>query len=406
MTKLPGDLTPAQQRIARAALDAMQADNARRNGEPPPHEDWDAWEPSDADAPDSAPDLAFERESELAPAAWSVLSVEGIFGALDPIRYLVAPLDLCPGAPALLAGYGYSGKTLSAQSMGLAVAGGERVWGCFAAEQARVLHLDYEQGERLTRERYQRLALGIGVGPSDLGDRLALVSMPRTYLDGMSEDAVAARIDGFDLAIIDSLRAACPTIDENDSGVRRVLDLLTRASERTGCVVVVIHHARKPQRDSAGGAKMAIRGSGAIFDACGSVLVFDGEKGQPTRVSHEKARVSGRLVEDFTLTVSDVEIGRDPRAGVLVTASAAPSREDAADDARAARQRERTERIAAELRGLFGKEPEQGGTDAIATKLGRKAADVRAALTMLVDAGEVTATGKSRDRRHRWSGRE
>ncbi|MCE7893966.1 MAG: hypothetical protein DYH12_30430 [Sorangiineae bacterium PRO1] len=380
----------------------MQVEHCRRSGSPPPDDDWDDWTPDDDDAPDAAP----ERASEDAPVVWPVLGVAAIFAALDPIRFLVAALDLCPGAPGLLAGYGYSGKTLAAQSMGLAVAAGDRVWGAFAATQGRVLHIDFEQGKRLTRERYQRLALGMSVGPSDLGDRLALVSMPRIYLDGMSEDALAARLDGFDLAILDSLRAACPTIDENDSGVRRVLDLLTRASERTGCVVIVIHHARKPQRDSAGGAKMAIRGSGAIFDACGSVLVFEGDKGQATRVSHEKARVSGRLVEDFTLSISDAEIGSDPRAGVLVTASAAPSREDAADDARAARQRERTERIAGELRDLFRRAPEQGGADSIAVQLGRKAADVRAALTVMLDNGELTATGKSRDRGHRWVGRE
>lgn len=332
------------------------------------------------------------------------LAVASIFAALDPIQYLVEPLDLCPGAPALVAGYGYSGKTLAAQSMGLAVAAGERVWDCFSATQGRVLHLDYEQGARLTRERYQRLALGMSVGPSDLGDRLALVSMPRTYLDGMSEDALVAMLCGFELVILDSLRAACPTIDENDSAVRRVLDLLTRASERTGCVVVVIHHARKPQREAAGGAKMAIRGSGAIFDACGSVLVFDGEKGQPTRVSHEKARVSGRLVDDFTLTISDAEIGSDPRAGVVVAAEAAPSRQDAADDARAARQRERTERLAEKLRDLFRRDNDQGGADSIAAKVGHNAADIRRALRILVDARQVEELGKTRDRRHRWIG--
>lgn len=358
------------------------------------------WNPTDADAPDAPP-------SDASASVWVTLDVPAIFAPLEPIKHLVAPLDLCPGAPALFAGYGYSRKTLSAQAMSLAVAAGQSVWGCFSARQGRVLHVDYEQGARLTRERYQRLALGMDLGPSDLGDRLALVSMPHVYLDGGTlEGFLVERFAGFDLAIIDSFRAACPSIEENDSSARLVLDVLTRVSERTGCIVVVIHHARKPSRDSgAGGAKMAIRGSGAIFDACGSVLVFEADKGEPTRVSHEKARVTGRLVEDFELSTVDVEIGNDPRAGVLVTANAAKSREDAADDVQAARRRARTDRLMGELRALFEREPEQRGADAIAATLGRKASDVRQILKVMVERGDVEQTGTNQDRRHRWLGR-
>src|SRR5690606_11381173 len=127
-------------------------------------------------------------------------------------------------------------------------------------------------------------------------------------------------LEGFSLCIIDSLRAAAPSIDENSSDVRRVLDVLNRVSEKTGCTCLVIHHARKPSKDSSGGARMAIRGSGAIYDACSSVLVFDGQKGLPTTVSHEKARNSGILADDFDLVIDDVEMGGEPRAGLLVAA--------------------------------------------------------------------------------------
>jgi hypothetical protein len=334
--------------------------------------------------------------------AWPTIDVAGIFGRLEPIRYLVAGLDLCAGAPALLAGYGYSGKTLAAQAAALAIAAGLPVWGAFAARQGRVLHVDYEQGQRLTRERYQRLALGLDVGPSDLGDRLTLVSMPSIYLDGA--DHMVERLAGYDLAIIDSYRAACPRIDENDSTARQPLDALTRASEATGCAVIVVHHARKPSRDAAGGTKMAVRGSGAIYDACASVLVFEAERGQPVRVSHEKARVSGRTTEDFELVIDDVEVGGEPRAGVLVSARTAPSRAAVADAAQAERRRQRTAQVADQVRELFRGEPEHGGADALAAKLGLRVTDVRAALAMLVGAGEVLVSGTSRDRRHRWAG--
>lgn len=362
---------------------------------PPGDDGFDEWEPTDDDEP------SHEEPNQM---AWPVLNVPAIFDKLEPIAYLVPPLDLCPGAPALFAGYGYSRKTIAAQSMELAVAAGLPVWGSFAARQGRALHVDYEQGSRLTRERFQRLALGIGIGPTDLEDRLAFVSMPQTYLDSNVESFLAQRFDGFDLVVIDSFRAACPSLEENDSSARLVLDMLTRVSERVGCIVVVIHHARKPSRDRVGGARMAIRGSGALYDACGSVLVFEAEKDQPTRVSHEKARVSGQLVDDFELMTNDVEFGGNPRAGVVVSARTAASREDAAEDARAARQLAKTERIAGKLRELFAQEPDQGGADSIASKVGHNAGAVRAALRILVDAGQVEQLGSTRDRRHRWRG--
>ena len=126
--------------------------------------------------------------------------------------------------------------------------------------------------------------------------------------------------EGYDLVILDSLRAGAPSVEENDSKVRRVLDVTTRVSEVHECVFIVIHHARKPNGSSAGGAKMAIRGSGALFDACESVFVFEADKGKPTRVTHEKARTTGIPADDFELVIEDVEEQDDPRSGLRVSA--------------------------------------------------------------------------------------
>lgn len=336
------------------------------------------------------------------------LDADAIFAPLEPIEYIIQAIDLCPGAPAMWAGYGYSGKTAAAQSAALSIAANQgRVWGCFRAAHGRVLHLDYEQGSRLTRERYQRLAVPMMVGPDDIRGKLELVTMPTRYLDQPQAEGELARVaDGWDLVIIDSLRAAAPTVDENSSDVRRTLDMLSRVSERTGSAFVVIHHARKPNQTQVGGAKMAIRGSGALFDACSSVLIFEGEKGQPIRVTHEKARTSGTLTDDFELVISDVPDGINPRAGLLVAGSAALSREAVADELSKAKRVERMGRLTAELRDLFRREPDQAGADSIAAKLGRKAADVRVALKLLIESGEVEPVGKTQDKRHRWAGRE
>lgn len=346
--------------------------------EPPPTDDWI---PLDESAPDAPP-----AEVDAAPC-WQVLDVGQIFGPLPPMVYLVEALDLCAGAPGLWAGGGYSAKTVAAQSAAVAIATGQSVWGSFAARQGRVLHLDYEQGERLTRERYQRIAAAMLVTPHDIGDRLALVSMPTVYLDQLTaEPRLMDLLRGFDVAFIDSLRAACPNLEENDSGARVVLDMLNRVSNATGCVVIVIHHARKPSKEAPGGSRASIRGSGAIFDACGSVLVFDGPKGEPVRVTHEKARNSGRTVDDFEITVSDVDIDGNPRAGLQVVASAlAPSTTEPSEA-----QRQLMDRLVEALRT----EGPAASKTALANRVAGKREAKFAGIDQLVLDGRIAADGK------------
>lgn len=224
---------------------------------------------------------------------------------LPDVPWLCKDLSIAPGAPTLVAGFGYSGKTVSLQSLALSVATGGPAWGAFEVAGGTVLHLDYEQGRHLTQLRYQRLALAMGVW--DLGDRLQALTLPKTFLDSAGElDRLTQLCEGKRLCIIDSLKAAFPSADENSSDVRAHLDGLTRVSEATGCTMIVIHHARKPSKDHTGMAAMAVRGSGAIFDACAGVFLWLGEKRRPTTVIHDKARITGRTVDDFYLEVSDV----------------------------------------------------------------------------------------------------
>lgn len=338
--------------------------------------------------------------------AFAVIDADGIFAPLPPINYVVQAIDLCAGAPALWAGYGYSRKTLAAQAAAIAIAAGSgKVWDCFTAPQGKVLHIDYEQGSRLTRERYQRLAVPMMVGPADLGDRLALVCMPDMYLDKpQAEEAVARLVDGYTLVIVDSLRAAAPSIDENSSDARQPLDMLNRVSERTGAAFVVIHHARKPNQQQSGGAKMAVRGSGALFDGCGSCLVFEAEKGQPTRVTHEKARASGILTDDFQVDAIDIPDGANHRAGLLVSASSALSRDDLDDERKRKHLAGQLERVRAEMLELFRTTPEFGGADELAARLHRSPTAVRGVLKVMVADGQVEVVGATKNRKHKWVG--
>lgn len=264
-------------------------------------------------------------QEDIAPAkpdTWGFLDSRALSEALPPVPWLVESLGLAPGPVALVAGGGYSRKTMALQSMALSVARGTPLWGVFNTRQGRVVHLDYEQGRRLTQERYQRLARGMGFDLRELPrDMLKLAAMPRQYLDGPgAEEAAERAADGAALMIVDSLRASAPGADENSSEVRRHLDVLSHVGERTGAVVILIHHARKPSNDPSAvvDAKASIRGSGALFDACQSVFIFQGKKMQPTRVSHEKDRVRGQTVDDFGLDAEDVPNGSDPRWGLRV----------------------------------------------------------------------------------------
>lgn len=323
------------------------------------------------------------------------LSVTDLFAPLPAIPFVAKMLDLCPGAPAMIAGYGYSGKTVSAQSLLLSVAVGRAAWACpkLSTSAGRVVHFDYEQGRRLTSERYQRLALAMEIDRRDLEGRLSACIYPRIYLDDDdAEDFYVRHVEGATLALVDSFRAGLREGDENDSRVRRHLDMLARVSERTGCTMLVIHHARKPSRNDAGGARSAIRGSGAIFDACSSVLVFEGaERGGPITVTHEKARTTGRPIESFALVVEDAVVGADPHAGLRVSYRAI---EAAAEE----RKRKRASENASLDTTIVAHVRENGPTSAsgIARMLSARKGTVLEAVRDLVDRGALERTADDR----------
>lgn len=238
---------------------------------------------------------------------WNILNVKDLAEPLPPVPWICEPLGLAPGAVSLFAGYGYSRKTMALQSLGLSVATGKDVWGVWSCKKGAFVHLDYEQGRRLTQERYQRLARGIGceVGALEPGSMRACI-MPRTYLDEPDiGDRLTKLCEGATFVLVDSLRAALPHADENSSEIRSHLDVLTRVSERTGAAIAVIHHARKPSQQAAGTATHSIRGASSLFDACQTVYVFEGEKDTPTRVHHQKDRVRGLTLDEFGLTSED-----------------------------------------------------------------------------------------------------
>lgn len=262
-----------------------------------------------------------ERKArKAAHDAWNLLGTKALAEKLPPVPWLCEAIGMAPGAVSLVAGYGYSRKTMALQSLALSVAAGKALWGVYSVRRGPVVHLDYEQGRRLTQERYQRLARGMGFELGDIDDSLLRVAcMPRVYLETQEAiDSLMPVVEGAAFVVVDSLKAAFPHADENSSDVRSYLDALNHVSERTGATIAVIHHARKPNAQQGGTATHAIRGSSALFDACQSVYVFEGEKDTPTTVHHQKDRIRGATCENFGLTSEDVVRGADRRWGLRV----------------------------------------------------------------------------------------
>ena len=91
---------------------------------------------------------------------------------------------------------------------------------------------------------------------------------------------------------------------------------------------------------------MAVRGSSAIFDACASVFVVSANKGEATRVRHEKDRIRGALMSDFGLRIEDVSKDNEPRAGLRVVHLEAEQIAVSVDE----RERQLEERVLAAVR--------------------------------------------------------
>lgn len=219
---------------------------------------------------------------------------------LPKLVYTADALQLAPGAVTLIAGYGFSGKTYVAQNLALGIALGAPVFGG-ATSVGRVLHLDFEQGRRVTTERYQRLAAGFG--RSLVEAQLDVVVYPPIYLSHeRASEVLMKETEGHALCIVDSLRACAPDLDENSSEIRQVLDTMNLVSEKTGCAFVVIHHAGKTQES----ARQALRGSSAIYDSAANVFLLEKEEDGPIYVRQTKARLTGTPEPTFTLAFEEL----------------------------------------------------------------------------------------------------
>jgi hypothetical protein len=374
---------PTEQPGSLAALLNLPGWRGTANGAP------SAARPTANDAVPPPVDFGAPARASSPANGLRILSAAEMAEPLGPVDWLVRKIGIAPGAPTLIAGYGFVGKSLFAQSIAVAVASGTPLWGTFAVRKGRVLHVDYEQGRRITSDRYQRLAHAAGLSLADLPNLEAAI-LPNFYLDGEGAlDRLCHVGEGRALVIVDSFRASCPGTDENSSDVRPVLDRMTAASEKTGCTFELIHHARKPRADDVGGGMMSIRGSSGFFDGSQCVLLLSAKKGQPITVEHAKERIEGTPCETFGLRVIDTDDRRglsleylppEQVADSVRTKTGERSDEQAAKDAAKVRERVLT---------YIGRNPGVAGAENVATSMGVQAGPIRAAVRQLVADGVV-----------------
>lgn len=255
---------------------------------------------------------------------------EEIFAPKPPKKWTCRDLQLGPGRVNLLVGEAGSGKTWFAQDLAIAVASGMRVCGQFIVDKGIARHIDFEQGEEDTELRYAKLLRGRGIAQELLGDRLQFTAFAPVRLIDASHNEEAlqawtAAAEGATVLIVDSLLAACPGIDENESKSRAYLDTLTSVSHATGCCIIVLHHAGK-QTEKSNRRHMA-RGTSGFRDAAGCMLTFT-QVGSKIHIEQAKQPAMAPGGE-FVGCQAELRDTRGPGGhGVQMIASRAPSRDE------------------------------------------------------------------------------
>lgn len=224
-----------------------------------------------------AAELNAEEESAKQERAskWNLRNTDQVMNEpyIAPLT-LVAGLQLAAGRPFGVVGVPGSGKNDFAQAIALAVVSGKDCFNRFpVTRRGRVIHVSYDLGDFSTRIRYRRLANGMGLTPADVGDRLTLSPYPVINLSAPNaRKEFTQLLHGYDLCVLDNLRAATPGIDENSSMFGERIATFGAACEGAGCVGLFLHHTRKASREAEEAVTLeSLRGTSAIAGASGAI---------------------------------------------------------------------------------------------------------------------------------------
>lgn len=266
------------------------------------------------------------QSTQPAPDEPRIVWIEDPFAPLPAIDWICEELQIIRGGRIMsVAAYGGTGKSLSMMDAYVSMAAGLPIWGADHFRVSRpliVAHLDADQGQHATLLRLQRLARAKGLDFGEIRPRIRIASLVRVPLTHPKAiDVYCRALDGVDFALFDALRGFTTGIDENDSRVRDEIDKLTFIGEQTKTAICLIHHQGKPGQNENNDYRQAMRGSSAIFDACGTVFKLEGKPDEMAKtLTHIKpaAESTGGVIPKCHLVIEDVSIDGDPRAGVRV----------------------------------------------------------------------------------------
>jgi hypothetical protein len=236
---------------------------------------------------------------------WKIWTPDEIYADLAPVDWLVGGV-IARGQVGILAAYGSSLKSWAELDLLDALSEGRPWLGRFDCKPCRALVIDYEAGSRELRRRLKRIARAHGRARAE---RVSFVSMPPHFItDPAWMERVERLAEDYGLIAIDTLPAASPNEDENDTRFAAPLNLLKPIAERTGCVFKALHHTRKSREGD--DDRETTRGTGALYNACDFELKLFRVKGEDGlfKCKHTKSRC-GKEVAPFGVRVLDDDDG-------------------------------------------------------------------------------------------------
>jgi hypothetical protein len=221
--------------------------------------------PAKQEPPKAKPDAT------KAPICWDWFEEQEI----PEMNWLVRELGLSPGPVSMLVGFSNVGKGWFSAHLAYCVVHGKPVLGALDVQSTgKVLHLDWDQGEKYTKLWYWRTANGMNLKSFEGIDYYS----PTWNLHDIGLDELVKLLKDYKLCIIDCFTAAIPGADLNEDKIRTYVDLLNKASALSGCVVLVLHH--EPKSAASGNLKKP-KGSGSIISAAGGSIHLTAEEGSP-----------------------------------------------------------------------------------------------------------------------------
>ena len=236
--------------------------------------------------------------TRLKPAEPVLLTAVELAEPLEDQRRVSDWLGIGPGRPTILCGEGGSRKGWLSMAMLLCGAADRDLFGHPFSPGMRGVYFDWEQTLYETKKRFQLLARGFGIDLASLGSRLGYMWIPVGSLAKESaRDDMCRRVEGFDLAVIDSTRASTVGIKENSEEASYAGQTLTTVSERTGCSFMMLDHTGLPDAMGQRQRQHAIRGHSSKRDISSTLLVMSTKKGEATLVTCE--RCQGKAQEEW-----------------------------------------------------------------------------------------------------------